>query len=182
MKKTALGFALALAVQVLILLAMPAQKMYTRATGRDVVLKVMPVDPYSLLSGYYVTLGYEISNRAAFPIQPNIRDIDDPGEHGGRGTFYAIIELRDDGLWHPVALAGTLPTNLPPNQIALRGRNNYDRIVYGIEEFYIPETKRQAIADDLRQHPDAARVDVKVDGRGNAALVRLRIEERVYED
>lgn len=174
MKKTALGFALALAVQMLILLAVPAQKMYTRATGRDVVLKVMPVDPYSLLSGYYVTLGYEISNRTAFPNHEQFNEYD--------GVVYAIVERRDDGLWHPVALANALPTGLPANQIALRGRNNYGRIVYGIEEFYIPETKRETIADDLRQHPDAARVEVKVDGRGNAALVRLRIEERVYED
>ncbi len=174
MKKTALGFALALAAQLLILLAVPAQKMYTRATGRTVVLKVRPVDPYSLLSGYYVTLGYEINDRTAFPNHEQF--------NGSGAEVYAIVEGREDGVWHPVALANDLPSGLPGNQIALRGRNNYGRIVYGIEEFYIPESKRQAIADDLRQHPAAARVEVKVDARGNAALVRLRIEERVYED
>lgn len=174
MKKTALGFALALAVQMLILLAVPAQKMYTRATGRDILLKVMPVDPYSLLSGYYVTLGYEINNFTSFP---NHEQFNERG-----ANVYAIVERRDDGVWHPVALANALPSSLPPNQIALRGRNEYGRIQFGIEEFYIPESKRTAIADDLRQHPEAARVEVKVDGRGNAALVRLRIEERVYED
>ena len=174
MKKTALGFALALTVQMLILLAVPAQKMYTRATGRDVTLKVMPVDPYSLLSGYYVTLGYEINNRMAFPNHEQFNEYD--------AVVYALVERREDGVWYPMALANALPAALPSNQIALRGRNNYDRITYGIEEFYIPEAKREAIADDLRQHPAAARVEVKVDGRGNAALVRLRIEERVYED
>ncbi|MBI1765955.1 MAG: GDYXXLXY domain-containing protein [Acidobacteria bacterium] len=174
MKKTALGFALALAMQLLILLAVPAQKMYTRATGRDVVLKVMPVDPYSLLSGYYVTLGYEINNFTAFP---NHEQFNERG-----ATVYAIVERGDDGVWQPVVLAKDLPASLPSNQIALRGRTDYGRIEYGIEEFYLPETKRTAIADDLRQHPAAARVDVKVDGRGNAALVRLRIEERVYDD
>ncbi len=174
MKKTALGFAMALAVQVLILLAVPAQKMYTRATGRDVVLKVMPVDPYSLLSGYYVTLGYEISRREAFA---NHNDV------ASNGTVYAVVELGKDGVWHPAVLVpDSLPHPLPPHMIALRGRASYGRIEYGIEEFYIPENKRAAIADDLRQHPDAARVEVKVDARGNAALVRLRIEERVYED
>ncbi len=174
MKKTALGFALALAVQLLILLAVPAQKMYTRATGRDVVLKVMPVDPYSLLSGYYVTLAYEINDRTAFPNHEQFNAYD--------AMVYAIVERGDDGVWHPVALANALPAGLPPTQTALRGRINYGRIVYSIEEFYIPESKRAVIADDLRQHPAAARVDVKVDERGNAALVRLRIEERVYED
>jgi uncharacterized membrane-anchored protein len=168
MNKRAWGFALALALQILILLGVPAQKVWTRATGRTVVLKVAPVDPYSLLSGYYVTLGYEIGRREAFP---------NHGELGYNGSVYAIVEQQADGVWHPVALAATLP-----HQIALRGRATYGRIEYGIEEFYIPENQRAAIADDLRAHPDAARVEVKVDARGNVALVRLRIEGRAYED
>ena len=174
MKKTAVAFGCALALQMLILLLVPAQKMRTRATGRDVVLKVAPVDPYSLLSGYYVTLGYEVGNRSAFP---NHAQADDYGK-----AVYAILERGNDGVWRPQALSKTLPKNLPEYQIALRGRNEYERIRYGIEEFYIPESQRQTIADDLQKHPDAARVEIKVDSSGNAALMRLRIEERVYQD
>lgn len=174
MKKTALAFAIALAIQMLILALVPAQKIRTRATGRDVVLKVAPVDPYSLLSGYYVTLGYEIGNRSAFPNQAETGEYDQ--------TVYAIVERGNDGVWHPLALTKTLPKNMPEYQIALRGRNDYGRILYGIEEFYIPESQRQKIADDLREHPDAARVEAKVDSSGNAALMRLRIEDRVYQD
>lgn len=173
MNRRALGFTLALTVQILILLAVPAQKAWTRATGRSVVLKVMPVDPYSILSGYYVTLGYEIGRRDAFP---NLNDM------GFGNTVYALVEKHEDGVWHPVSLSSSQPNLLPPNQIALRGRSSYGRVEYGIEEFYIPESQRQAIADDLRQHPEQARVEVKVDARGNVALVRLLIEDRVYQD
>ena len=173
MSKRAWWFAFAVAVQVLILIAVPAQKMYTRVFGRTVVLQVAPVDPYSLLSGYYVTLGYAISPTAAFPNQ---------AEPGHEGTVYAVIEQGVDGVWKPVRLDETLPRLLPPNQAAIRGHIRYGRIEYGIEEFYIPESKRTVLADDLRQHTDAARAEVKVDARGNVALVRLRIEDRVYED
>ncbi|HYE74982.1 MAG TPA: GDYXXLXY domain-containing protein, partial [Blastocatellia bacterium] len=66
MNKKALLFMLAVAVQVLILISMPLSKAYTRATGRSVILKVAPVDPYTILSGYYVTLNYDISRTDNF--------------------------------------------------------------------------------------------------------------------
>jgi len=172
MSKTAVIFALAVAAQVLILLGVPAQKAYTRATGRSVILKVQPVDPYNILSGYYVTLGYQISRPESFPDQANLSY----GE-----PVYAIVEEQADGLWHPVTLAHSFPATLPTNQVAISGRYSGSRIDYGIEEFYIPENKRDAIAQDLRQHLEQARVEVKVDARGNAALVRLMIENRIYE-
>jgi uncharacterized membrane-anchored protein len=172
MKKATLFFLAAVALQVLILLGVPARKAYTRATGRDVVLKVAPVDPYSILSGYYVILGYDISRPADFPSAPKF----EPDE-----VIYAIVERQDDGVWKAAAIERELPKNLPANRIAIRGRWNEWRINYGIEEFYIPEEKRNVIADDLSKNQAEARVDLKVDSQGNAALIRLRIQDRVYE-
>jgi uncharacterized membrane-anchored protein len=176
--KTALWFALALALQLLILIGVPAQKFIARTTGRSVILKVQPVDPYSILSGYYVTLGYEISRSGDFPRAPGVPNTDpNPG-----GVVYAIVEQQDNGVWHPVELAGSLPTSLPDNLMAIRGRYVGGRIEYGIEQFYIPESKRGVIDKDLREHLGNARVEVKVDADGNAALVKLLIEDRVYEN
>jgi uncharacterized membrane-anchored protein len=172
-KRVALAiFAAAVAVQVLILVAIPFQKVLTRTTGRTMVLKVVPVDPYNMLSGYYVVLGYEISRPESFPNRP---------EPLGGGTLYAVVEASPDGLWHPVSLERSLPANLPVNRVAIRGNMEGWRMVYGIEEYYIPEANRSVVANDLRQHLDKARVEVKVDAEGNAALVRLWIENRVYE-
>ncbi|MEO6724568.1 MAG: GDYXXLXY domain-containing protein [Blastocatellia bacterium] len=174
--KTALWFALALALQLLILIGVSAQQFIARTTGRSVVLKVQPVDPYSILSGYYVTLGYEISSNGGFPRNAGEPNTDpNPG-----GIVYAIVERQDDGLWHPVELASSLPTSLPENRMVIRGRYVGGRIEYGIEQFYIPESKRDVINKDLREHLGDARVELKVDADGNAALVKLLIEDRVY--
>lgn len=172
MKKATAIFLVAVIAQILILVGVPARKAFTRATGRDVVLKVAPVDPYSILSGYYVILDYGISRPADFANAPKF----EPGE-----VIYAIVEQQADGLWQPVGIERVLPKNLSANRIAIRGRWDEWRIKYGIEEFYIPEEKRTVIADDLSKHQAEARVDVKVDASGNAALVRLRIQDRIYE-
>jgi uncharacterized membrane-anchored protein len=173
MNRHALYFVLAVAAQVLILAAVPAQKIYTRATGRSVTLKIRPVDPYNVLSGYYVTLNYEIANPGSFA---NSNDSDIKGER-----VYAILERRADGEWRPVSLSESYPVNLPENRIAIRGSYPYSRIEYGIEEFFIPEDKRAEIEQGLWKNRDQARVEVKVDSEGNAALVRLLIGDRVYD-
>ncbi|HEU4479066.1 MAG TPA: GDYXXLXY domain-containing protein [Pyrinomonadaceae bacterium] len=173
-RTTLVAFIAAVIVQVLILVAVPARKVFTLTTGKTVVLKVQPVDPYSILSGYYATLGFDISRRDAFPYVG--------GTDFAEGDWcYAVVEKSDDGTWKPVSLEQKLPDSLPDNRAALLGRLRYGVIGYGIEEFYIPEAQRQSIADDLNRNVDKARVEVKVDRSGHAALQRLIIENRIYE-
>lgn len=172
MNKRTAAFALAVVAQVLILIAVPAQKIVTRATGRSVLLKIRPVDPFDILSGYYVTLNYEIAARSAFS--------NDNKDCSG-DEVYALLEAEPDGAYRAVYLSPTLPAGLGANQIALRGRRSYSTIRYGIEQFFIPETKRGEIEQKLREHPERARAEIKVDARGNAALVRLLIGDSVYD-
>ena len=172
MNRHTLYFVLAVAAQFLILAAAPAQKIYTRATGRSVTLKMRPVDPYNVLGGYYVTLNYEIANPASFK---------NSGVVEGGDQVYAVLERQADGVWRPVSLSKSYPANLPENRIAIRGRPSYSHIDYGIEEFFIPEDKRAEIDQGLWKNRDQARVEVKVDSEGNAALVRLLIGGRVYD-
>jgi uncharacterized membrane-anchored protein len=170
------AFIAAVLIQALILVAIPARKVFTMVTGKTVVLKVRPVDPYSILSGYYATLAFDISRVDAFP---NVRGIADGFTEGD--WCYAVVEKGDDGIWKPVSLEHALPDDLPDNRLALLGRLNHGAIRYGIEEFYIPEAQRYSIAEDLRINVDKARVEVKVDRSGHAALQRLIIEDRIYE-
>ena len=175
-KRTSLiAFIVAVVIQTLILVAVPARKVFTRATGKTVVLKVQPVDPYSILSGYYATLGFDISRIDAFPNAGMFQG------YSNGAWFYAIVEKGDDGIWKPISLEHELPANLPDNRAALLGQINHGTISYGIEEFYIPEAQRDRIAEDLRRNVDKARVEIKVDRSGHAALERLIIEDRVYE-
>ena len=171
------AFTVAVVIQILILVAVPARKVFTKATGKTVVLKVQPVDPYSILSGYYATLGFDISRVDAFPNAMGIIE----EELSDGDWFYAIVEKGDDGTWKPVSLEHELPANLPDNRAALLGQLNHGTIRYGIEEFYIPEAQRHHIGEDLSRNVDKARVEIKVDRSGHAALERLRIEDRIYE-
>jgi uncharacterized membrane-anchored protein len=165
------AFVAAIVIQALILIAVPARKVYTRVTGKTVLLKVQPVDPYSLLSGYYATLGFDISRVDAFPNAQVFPD----------GPIYAVVARDDDGTWKPALLESHLPANLPENRVAILGQKRGGMITYGIEELFIPEAQREKIAEDLRTNQEKARVEVKVDSSGHAALERLRIEDRVYE-
>lgn len=174
-KRALTAFIAAVVIQVLILVAVPARKVFTISTGKTVFLKVQPVDPYSILSGYYATLRFDISRIDGFP---NTRET-----YSGfsEGTWcYAVVEQGADGIWKPVSLERELPANLPDNRVALLGRIKDGTIEYGIEEFYIPEAQRDRIATDLRTNADKARVEVKVDRSGHAALQRLIIEDRIY--
>ena len=145
----------------------------TIARGREVVLKVQPIDPYSILSGYYVVLSFSISRPSSFPTPPELA----PGS-----TCYAIVEQGGDGVWQPVELATEPPAYLPKNRAVLAGTYEQSNgIRFGIENFYIPEARRGEISEDLRKNPDKAVVDVSVDETGGAVLRRLRIDNRVYE-
>src|SRR5262245_23058768 len=172
MNRRSVFFVLAVVAQFLILAAVPAQKLYTRATGKSVTLKIRPVDPYNMLSGYYVTLNYEITSSSSFADSVNAYNGD---------RVYAILERRSDGVWGPISLSKSFPANLPENRIAIRGRYSYSRIDYGIEEFFIPEDKRSEIEEGLRKNHDQARAEIKVDSKGDAALVRLLIGDHVYD-
>src|SRR5688500_14580456 len=60
--KRHVAFIAALALQLLILAAIPAQKVLARLRGAPITLKTRPIDPYNILSGYYVTLAYDVEN------------------------------------------------------------------------------------------------------------------------
>ena len=173
-KRAALfSFVVALAVQVAILGAIPFRKVRTIARGREVTLKVQPVDPYSIMSGYYVILSFSISRPSSFATPPELL----PGT-----ICYAIVERGEDGIWIPVELALESPSDLPANRAVLIGTYEHNHTIrYDIENFYIPEARRQEIEQDLRKNPDKVLVDVKVDESGDSILQRLRIDARVYE-
>lgn len=164
-------FIIAVAVQILILAAVPARKIYARLTGTTVILKVAPYDPYSIMSGYYATLNYEISRSRVSNWQglPKSKSI------------WVVLKEGNDGIWNAESAHSTRPESVPGGCVVIKGKKGNGRIVYGIEAFFIPENARNTVERDLRANPNRARAEVKVDSFGNAALVRLLIEDRVYE-
>jgi len=158
-------FWLPLLFQTTLILAVPAQAIYTQLTGKTVILQTVPADPYELLRGYSQTLRYDISNQENLRLLPGWQELPKQQPNGKNkltfiepGTrFYVILAEPATptlpGLplaWKPVAVSVKLPSQLPPNQVALRGLVRNGLIHYGLETYYIPEDQRDQINADLR--------------------------------
>jgi uncharacterized membrane-anchored protein len=175
-RKALWAFAGAVALQLAILAAVPAPQAYTRLTGRTVILKTAPIDPYDAMSGYYVTLSYEVSNLSRIPGGEAILK-----DENKSATVYVVLREGTDGVWEAESVHNSWP-DVSADRVVLKGRQiQWSFIEYGIERFFIPETAREAVEKDLRANREEARVEVKVDSFGRAALVRLRIGDRVYD-
>jgi len=171
-----LRFGLALALQLGILAVIPAGQLWIRATGQTVLLKTAPVDPYSILSGYYMTLSYEISSSPGLPGADKLQ-LKDGDE------FWVLLApgKGGDGVWEAMGASASRP-KAEPGQVALRGRwRRWRGAEYGIETYYIPEDVRQAMAEVFRNRQDQAVVEVKIARSGSAAIVRIRAGDRTYE-
>lgn len=157
-------FLVPLGLQMILIVAIPAQAIYTQFTGKTVVLQTMPVDPYELLRGYSQTLNYDISRQDRLRKLPGWKELPQQKSEGNEVTFikpgtrfYVILEaptsIDAQGLpraWKPVAVSLKRPSQLPKNQVAIKGLAQFGLIQYGLETYYIPEDQREQINADLR--------------------------------
>jgi uncharacterized membrane-anchored protein len=170
MSNRTLWFVIAVGAQLLILAAVPAQKIHIRATGKTILLKTAPVDPYSIMSGYYVRLGYEISN-------PKVSDEWKKWPAGKH--VWVMLKADPNGIWDAVSVHDRRPS-VPNDGVIIKGKTSRWRIEYGIESYFIPEDARDKVTQDLRRNLKEAKAEVKVDSAGNAAITKLIIQDRVY--
>ncbi len=184
-----LRFLIPLLIQAGLLFAIPAQSAYTYLTGKTVILQTVPVDPYNILTGYYQILSYDISTKSTLEKLPDSKNILEDGN-----SFYVILQEEkstDEKIpkaWKPVRLSKTLPSSLPNNQVALKGRYRYGSIKYGLEKYNIPEDQRNQINNNISQASRSATerdkqpivVEVKVDSQGKAVPISLWVKERNY--
>jgi len=168
-------FILAVVLQVLIVAAVPATRLPVLLSGRTVLLKTAPVDPYDILSGYHVVLSYEISAPDRLDRLPGTPYF----QRGDRACV--VLKEGPDGVWGAVRASGEWPKDVKPDEVVIKGRYDGRRIVYGIEHYFIPEGKGAEIEQGLRTERARTRVEVKVDGFGHAALVRLHVGDKTYD-
>ncbi len=200
-------FWLILAFQTLLLLAIPAQAVYTHLTGRSIVLQTAPVDPYNLFQGYSVTLNYDISDARNLQKLPGWDAIapQTPSQNSeplntnpflpnrsSSQAFYVILQAPPDAAtqppkpWTAVAIAPTHPANLPPNQIALRGVYRQGQIFYGLETYFIPEEQRDEINQQIQQLQTETGsppfvVEAKVGAGGKAIPFSFWLKQQRYQ-
>ena len=172
MEKRHWRFLVPVLVQVVLLAAVPAKKLYTLEVGTTVLLKLAPVDPYDVLSRYYLRLSYEISR------PPGVESLSEDLSEGDE-VYVRLVESAG-GIWEATDTSREKPTDSDDEAVWIRGRYERNAIVYGIKAYYIPEAGREQVEKDLREHFAECRAEVKVDEAGDAALVSLHIGDRVY--
>lgn len=181
-----------------LILAAPAQPFYTQITGKTVILQIIPVDPYDPLRGYSQTLNYDISRVENLRNLPGWKELVGQPESKkstsndlARETrFYVVLEAPTSAdsqppkAWKPVRVSSNLPT-LPANQIALKGKSTGNSIEYGLETYYMPESRRDEINQDINQaqrgrQQQSSVVEVKVDAQGRAVPISFWVSKRNY--
>jgi uncharacterized membrane-anchored protein len=152
-------------------------------SGRDVLLKTVPVDPRDLLRGDYVILSYDISR-----LQPELFKGDTP-KQSEEAEVYVRLERQLDGFWAateasfaPLSPAGdsvvlrSLPFTYYPSS-ALSSVN----VEYGIERFYVPEGEGRTLEE--ARNAEALSVNIRVDAKGKAQIREIAVNgSPVYEE
>lgn len=189
-KRPAWQFWVPLAIQTVLIVAIPLQSAVIYKTGRPVTLKTVPVDPYDLLRGYSQTLRYEISNRETLSKLPGGQDIFKDDYVGQSEQFYVIleapaVETTPPSAWEPIRVSRDRPQSLSDSQVALKGRVERWRVTYGLETYYMPEKQRNQINDEIRQvqrdENRAFLVGVKVNDEGKSVPISLWVGDRKYQ-
>jgi uncharacterized membrane-anchored protein len=159
--------------------------------GKEVLLKIEPVDPRDLLRGDYIILGYEIS-RIPVKMIANI-----PAEKFSSDDTSIVVRLKKgaDGYWTPTTAwfgKALTPAAADEADISghvaegwdLRGEGMTIAPDYGIERFYLPEGQGMAIQNDMRVRPFGIRLALSGDGTAQIkALVdgdKTLFEEPLY--
>lgn len=139
--------AVALACNVLIF-----QKEQTLANGRQLFLKLAPVDPRSLMQGDYMSLSYDVARKFQ------------EGDIHTDGRLLLEVDARG------IVTEASLETDRPPtaNEVLLRYRHR-GGLRLGAETFFFQEGHADLYAN-------ARYGELRVDAEGNSVLVGLRDE------
>jgi uncharacterized membrane-anchored protein len=175
-----LGIAAVALAQALVLGWMIWERAHLLASGREVVLEVVPVDPRSLFRGDYVILGYDMS-RVPAPVP-----VPDRGD-----DIYVTLQKGADGKWTVAGSSGSPPASTNADQVVIKGRVDYTTSPaegapqtvarYGIESFFVPEGAGRELETLVRAKKLSALI--AVDSAGNAGIKGLMVDGlRVYEE
>ncbi len=147
--------ALVAVVQAALVTTAVAPQLMARFTGETYQFKVAPLDPIDPFRGAYVTLDYPDLQR---PDQDNYED---------RGPIYLTLVAEGD-----VMVAEQFLDDRPDGDTPyLACHDDGWQVDCGIDSLFLPQDEAADMEDTLR---DGAIAEVRIDGRGNAALIDVR--------
>lgn len=135
-----------------------APQVSARLTGETYLLRVEPIDPIDPFRGAYVTLDYP-------DLQPP-EDVRDQAEYDGDGTMFAVLEKDGE-----VMVASEFTRSRPDSGPYIACAGSLWNVNCGIESLFLPQDKAREMEELLL---DGAIAEVKIDGRGHAALIDVR--------
>lgn len=158
-----LAFLAVVALQVALLLVIIVPKERTLATGEEVVLQTVPVDPRDLFRGDYVNLRYTISTLRGYA-----------GFAVGDRIYVGLMQQGD--VWDVRSASQS-----PPDGLYIKGRVTEIRpdsldVEYGIESYFVPEGSGSII-----ENADDVKVRVAIDSSGNAAVKGLLVDGEPFK-
>ncbi len=173
-------FILAIALQVVIIFTIIIFKVSILSGGTSILLRVKPVDSRDPLRGDYATFKYsDISNPDLYiPSRKKIRNGD---------TVYVVLR-RVEKYWTAENIQKTKPSG---GKLYIKGKvisggienqsvifsnqrfyGTHVHVVYGIEQYFIPEGKGQGLSFWNKE----AVAKVVIDENGNAVLKQIYVE------
>ncbi len=182
-----LKFVLAVVLQTAVIFAIIIFKLSILAGGTEVLLKIAPVDPRDLLRGDYATFQYDISNVATDYLRDEVKNGD---------TVYVLLRqsgkywvVREVQKYRPAEstlsgaelfIKGKVESGGQENQSALflpqRFGDSRLHIVYGIEQYFIPEGAGRGVSFANKE----ASAKVAIDDNGNPALKQIYVNDKVW--
>ncbi|CDX25648.1 Conserved membrane protein [Mesorhizobium plurifarium] len=139
--------------------------------GKEVLLKVEPVDPRDLLRGDYISLNNNISR---IPVKL-IANIPQGAFSSDDDSITVRLKKGADGYWQPTAAwLGKAPAPAAADEADIAGHvaagwdfRSPDMTIapdYGIDRFYLPEGEGVAIQDEIRVRPFGIKLALAADG------------------
>lgn len=182
--KKSLWFSLIVAGQLAYLGSTVAYHSVRVHTGTSVLLKTVPVDPWSVFRGRYVALNYDMSR-----LPTNLLKDADPSTLHTDDTVYVVLAKKET-FWEPVSVH----THRPRNGIFLRGRlRSHSRgidelsIDYGMESFFLSEPSADELGKKIRAFSMTSgrrdlplTIEVSVSRDGTGYPVTLLWESQAY--
>lgn len=102
--------------------------------------------------------------------------------------IHAFLHEEEDGSWTADSVMTgrkslkDRPVHRQEDRVVASAWVGQGGIVYrDIESYFVPESRRQQLAQDLRTYPEEVFAQVRVDELGRATLLQVRIQERVYD-
>lgn len=184
-------FILAILFQITVIFIIIIFKVLTLNRGAEILLRVNPAEPRNPLRGDYIILKYDISDipQSYFTYSP-IKI--------GDNVFMPLI--KRDGYF---VLNNKASKNKPKNGIFIKGwvketetenktdcfltkdclyssyNNSFVKIIYGIEEYYVPENKASELAPLMKNKNNQTYARIMVDRNGNAVIKEIFVNNKL---